>query len=360
MRRIFLLLVLIIGCYQLPERPTSLTEKLPHVLSILPEEAEVPSLQGEFLLTISEPLDESTATPNAVFLLEGEVPSPVLVDAKELVRSLEKNEIVSVPIQIDLTDEGQTISIQAEGELKSETRYTIVLTPRLLSKRRLSLTYFSKRYSTLPSDESDVVLTEGDGPIPQPSTGEGGVVTEDPPVESVSDAVSEGFVVINEIFYDAVGSDTDGVVFVELFGTAGLSLGRHQILFMNGEDGVQKDSITIPEGAVIGPDGFYLIADAKTGNPSATQVAEADLIDEFDPQNGPDAVQLVNPDGILLDVVGYGEGIMQSGENSLAMYELSPTLDVPSGHSIERVSPGQDTDNNAADFVEREVPTPGS
>ncbi|MBI2982251.1 MAG: lamin tail domain-containing protein [Deltaproteobacteria bacterium] len=367
MRRIPLLLALIIGCYQPPERPTSLAESLPHVISVLPEEEEVLFSQSEFHLMISEPLDETTATPNAVFLLEGELPPSVTGDTKALFRSLEKNEVVSLPIQMVLTDSGRTLSIQAEDGLRSETRYTLVLTPRLLSRGRLSVTHFSKRYNTLPAGEPDVAPAAGDPPTiqndqspsettPQPAAE---TSTDDSMGEETPDAVPEGFVVINEIFYDAVGSDLNGLVFIELFGTPGLPVGGYQIYFVNGEDGKSTDSITLPEAARIGDDGFYLIADSKTGSPDETQVVQADLIDEFDPQNGPDAVQLVSPDGILLDAVGYGEGMIQSGENGLAMYESSPTLDVPSGHSLERSSPGQETDNNAADFVEREVPTPG-
>jgi hypothetical protein len=169
-----------------------------------------------------------------------------------------------------------------------------------------------------------------------------------------------GAVVLNEIFYDSADSDTDGNLFVELYGTPELSLAGCKINFVNGADGSMTDSVALPAGAKTGADGFYVIADAKTGSSLSTNVPGFDLIDNFDPQNGPDAVQLLDAKGGLVDAVGYGDEIQPVAENGLASFEGAPAVDVAVGHSLERKAPGLDTENNAGDFVDREAPTPGS
>jgi hypothetical protein len=169
-----------------------------------------------------------------------------------------------------------------------------------------------------------------------------------------------GTVVLNEIFYDAVGSDTDGLLFVELYGTPGLLIAGCRISFVDGGDGSIDDSIVLPEGARIPEDGFYVVADARTGSPDLSQVPDADLIDNFDPQNGPDGIQLTDAEGFLLDAVGYGDGVVADAENGLAAFEAEVAADAVNGHSLERKEPGADTGNNFDDFEERESPTPGS
>jgi hypothetical protein len=202
---------------------------------------------------------------------------------------------------------------------------------------------------------------EGNHEEPEEEAQGGGSSSSVPEEEVSGEEVPEieGTVVINEIYYDAVGSDTDGLLFVELYGTPGLPIGNYKVNFVDGGDGSIDDSTTLPEGAIVPSDGFYLIADAKTGSPTESNVSGADLIDNFDPQNGPDAVQLLDSDGNLVDAVGYGEGIVSSAENGLACFEGVAAPDVVNGHSLERKEPGVDSDNNLNDFAEREIPTPG-
>ena len=169
-----------------------------------------------------------------------------------------------------------------------------------------------------------------------------------------------GTIVLNEIFYDSAESDTDGNLFVELFGTPDLPLNGFKIAFVNGSDGGVYDSVTIPMGAKVREDGFFVVADSEIGSSTASHIFEADLIDNFDPQNGPDAVQLLDTKGQLLDVVGYGESLAPLAKNGLASFEEAPTLDVAAGHSLERKAVGLDTDDNAADFMDQDIPSPGS
>jgi hypothetical protein len=66
-------------------------------------------------------------------------------------------------------------------------------------------------------------------------------VSPEPPAADV-----RGAVVLNEIFYDSAESDTDGHLFVELHGEAGLNIGGCKIAFVNGADGGVYDTIAIP------------------------------------------------------------------------------------------------------------------
>ncbi|MBI2342253.1 MAG: hypothetical protein HYU98_05930, partial [Deltaproteobacteria bacterium] len=126
------------------------------------------------------------------------------------------------------------------------------------------------------------------------------------------------------------------------------------------DDGKITDSITLPSGASVQGDGFYVIADAASQNANQTNVAEADFITNFDPQNGPDAVQLLDSKGGLVDAVCYGEVKVKIAENGLAMCENSPALDAPAGKSISRLENTDDTDDNSADFIINSEPSPKS
>ena len=164
---------------------------------------------------------------------------------------------------------------------------------------------------------------------------------------------------INEVLYDASASDTDGNEFIELYGSPGTDIDNYQVVLVNGGDGGILKVITLPENTKIPDDGIFVIADARTNQPSATNIPVADLIENFDPQNGPDSVQLLDHQGHLLDGVAYGAGNISQAQNGLLMGEGSPAPDAPAGHSISRIG-GKDTDDNGKDFADLAVPTPGT
>ncbi len=166
------------------------------------------------------------------------------------------------------------------------------------------------------------------------------------------------FLVINEILYDAAGSDTDGNEFIELYGNSEMDISGYQILIVNGSDGQIIDTINIPQAAKTGADGLYLIADLRTNSSSASNILGADFLDNFDPQNGPDAIQILSARGELKDSLAYGEGVLAEASNGLILGEGSFAPDVASGHSLSRTG-GADTNNNAADFSDLETPSPG-
>ncbi len=155
--------------------------------------------------------------------------------------------------------------------------------------------------------------------------------------------------VISELFYDAAGSD-DGSVFVELYGEPGTPLEGFVLEGVNGANGavgpVLELSGSIPE------DGVWVVADL-TGD-GLSFVAEADLLLNFDFQNGPDSVVLRWGEEVV-DAVGYGE----FGLGEVFAGEGMPAPDAPAGSSLARLFADVDTDDNELDFEVLDTPTPG-
>ncbi len=166
--------------------------------------------------------------------------------------------------------------------------------------------------------------------------------------------------VINEVYYDAAKGDTDGELFVELAGTPDSSLAAYQIRFVNGDDGNVTETIDFSEQAWTGENGLFVVADGRTGALDTTQVALYDWIDNFDPQNGPDGVQLINRSGELLDTLVYGAGAVKLSSDGLPLGEGDFAEDVSGGWSLSRDEASTDTDNNAVDFLMNAQPSPGS
>ncbi len=166
---------------------------------------------------------------------------------------------------------------------------------------------------------------------------------------STAPAAACAFPVISEVLYDAVGSD-NGVVFVELYGPAGTALDGLVLEGVNGSDG--RPGPTLPLTGTLPGDGLFVVAD--DAGDGTTAVPEADLILNFDLQNGPDSLVL-RSDSSVLDALGYGD--FAAGE--VFAGEGSPAPDAPAGASLARRFADVDTDDNARDFVVLAEPTPG-
>lgn len=157
----------------------------------------------------------------------------------------------------------------------------------------------------------------------------------------------EAFVlVINEVFYDAVGTDT-GTGFVEIYSVPGEDLAGYRILGVNGSGATVYETITLPAGTLVPADG-YLVVGASAG------VANVDVVDAHDFQNGPDSVQLLDPAGVVVDAVAYGV----FGAADTPAGEGAPCDDPEAGYSIGRGFGRPDTNDNATDFLVYR-PTPG-
>jgi hypothetical protein len=163
-------------------------------------------------------------------------------------------------------------------------------------------------------------------------------------------AASHALPVISELFYDAAGSD-DGFSFFELYGEPGSSLAGLSFEGVNGSNGAVGPSLAL--AGVIPADGIFLVADVTSGGTSF--VAGADLLLDFDFQNGPDSVVL-RAGSVVLDALGYG--VFAPGE--VFAGEGAPAADPAAGASLARRFADVDSDDNAADFVALDTPTPGS
>jgi len=154
---------------------------------------------------------------------------------------------------------------------------------------------------------------------------------------------------ISEVYYDAVGTD-DGLSFIELYGAPGTDLGGYLLEGINGSNGDVVPSLVL--AGTIPSDGFFVVADGLSDG--STLVSQADLILNFDLQNGPDSVQLLSPTGAIVDAVGYG--VFAVGE--IFAGEGTPTVDPAAGTAIARMFADIDTDQNAYDFGAA-APSPG-
>jgi len=158
------------------------------------------------------------------------------------------------------------------------------------------------------------------------------------------------FPLISEVFYDAIGSD-NGHSFIELYGAPGTSLEGLVLEGVNGSGGGIGPVITL--AGVIPEDGLFVVADRDTDG--VTFVPEADFVQNFDFQNGPDSVVLRSDAGVI-DAIGYGD----FGPGDFFAGEGAPAPDAPDGTSLARVFANIDTDDNAADFQILDFPSPGS
>lgn len=160
---------------------------------------------------------------------------------------------------------------------------------------------------------------------------------------------SQAATILSEVFYDAVGSD-DGQVFVEISGAPGTSLEGLVIEGINGANGAAGPTIVL--SGTIGSSGLFVVADQMSDG--TTFVPLADMLANFDLQNGPDSVVLRRGD-IILDALGYG--VFASGEIFAGEGEAAP--DPEPGSSLARIFADQDSDDNLTDFRVLTVPTPG-
>jgi hypothetical protein len=155
--------------------------------------------------------------------------------------------------------------------------------------------------------------------------------------------------ILSEVFYDATGSD-DGQSFVELAGVPGTSLDGFVIEGVNGANGQVTVSVVLT--GVVPPDGLFVVADALADGTSA--VVGADLLANFDFQNGPDSIVLRNAEGIV-DAVGYGV----FGPSEFFAGEGAAAPDAPAGSSLARPFADVDSDDNQSDWIVLDRPTPG-
>jgi len=157
-------------------------------------------------------------------------------------------------------------------------------------------------------------------------------------------------VVINEVYYDSPGADER--TFTELKGPAGASLDSVYLIGINGKNGDTYATISL-SGYSIPADSYFVVG-------QDTGVQNVDLVNsKANWQNGSDNVLLMHVSGSdtsVLDAVGYGDF---TGSDTFFVGEGASAPDVDAGYSIARYPDGKDTNDNSADFIEFEIPSPG-
>jgi hypothetical protein len=154
--------------------------------------------------------------------------------------------------------------------------------------------------------------------------------------------------VIHEVFYDAAGADAPHV-FTELVDTPGAALDGYRLVGIDGATGLVYRQIALT-GALVPPDGILVIAPAQA---LGEILSVRDFIADVDWQNGPDAIQIWDAAGFVIDALQYGAaGALSLGEGLFAP-------DPDSGLALTRDLLGTDTGDNRADF-QVATPTPGT
>lgn len=156
---------------------------------------------------------------------------------------------------------------------------------------------------------------------------------------------------ISEAYYDAVGSD-DGKLFVEIFAAPGTDLSGFRLEGVNGANGAIGPIVLL--SGFVPLDGLFVVADRLPDGTSS--VLGADQLADFDFQNGPDSIQLLDPADQIVDALGYG--VFLPGE--IFAGEGAPAPDALAGESVERIYADWDSDDNASDFRVASAPNPGS
>ena len=158
-----------------------------------------------------------------------------------------------------------------------------------------------------------------------------------------------GLPVIQELLYDDPGADGEAI-FTEIFGPPGMNLDGWKLVGVNGTDGNIYRTVSLT-GAVIPSDGILVIV---TSLAAGNVLANQDFIGNVDWQNGPDAVQLRNSLGNVIDALQYGD----AGANNAGEGAPAPLINSP-GQSLSRDILGTDANDNLDDFIILNVPTPG-
>ena len=187
----------------------------------------------------------------------------------------------------------------------------------------------------------------------------------DPEGEPDAAPALDGHLVLNEVDYDQVGTDTDE--FLEIINptAAAADLSRYAVILVNGNDGLEYGRIPLSGSLPAG--GLAVVASASV------PVASGALVFRFaaasnNLQNGaPDAVALFDMSaGGLVDALSYQGSVAAGTVTDLGAFDFvegtpTPASDDDLGpRSLVRLPDGADTDDAAHDWRVSSAPTPGA
>ncbi|MCC6555117.1 MAG: M4 family metallopeptidase [Polyangiaceae bacterium] len=176
-----------------------------------------------------------------------------------------------------------------------------------------------------------------------------------------------GHLVINEVEYDEVG--TDSAEFVEIYNGTGaaVSLANYSLQFVNGGNNAVYRNVSLSSAGTLAA-GQYLVVGSSTVTPAAGALKINFSSANDNIQNGaPDGVALVNG-STLVDAVSYEGSITAAvlsgpGTKSLVEGTAMPSSRADSNtatKSLGRYPNGTDTDNATSDWALRTTVTPGA
>jgi len=160
----------------------------------------------------------------------------------------------------------------------------------------------------------------------------------------------EPIVRINELMTGSTGAAANEFVELVNAGSASADLSGFKLVYRSATGTTDVTLATIPDGTVLAPGGFYLLAGAGYAG-SATP--DRSFSTGLAATGG--GVGLRDASGTLVDSVGYGTATNTLVETAPA--PAPPTVEAP-GASIARVPDGTDTNDNSADFRLAQPPSP--
>jgi hypothetical protein len=347
------LIVTLAGCGPDLSLLDSLLAHQPRVVEVDPADGIAVSADLTVKIRFSIPIDPVTINERsfAVIPMANEMP-----ELEDIAADVSRGDLSVLTGTYLVSDDRKDVLFQPDSKLEAGFTYGILVTTDVMTTSSVPL---NQNPGEAPAPFWSTFKIRGGASDEVNDAAGGGAGEEDPDGSStVPPPVRPAKLVINEILYDASGDETDGNLFVELAGDAQSDISGYKIVFVNGADGATTETIDIPSGSIIPDDGVFLIADSRTSAPTQTNIPGADMLDNFDPQNGPDCVELLDHHGALLDAVGYGTPLPQNAQNGIACFEGQAGPDAPAGKSVSRTD-AADTNNNAADFIVLDNPTPG-
>ena len=317
----------------------------PAVLSVTPPDGAGAFDGNQIEVGVSKALDPQTISTKSFIVTtvpEGNV------DVSSLLKDVSKEKVKGLDGVFEVAEDKKSVRFKASAPFPSGARLGVLLTPTILSSGHFPLAPFFSSFYVKGS-----AVGNGTGQVAADAAAPAGTT-------ALPEVIRPSYLYLNEIFYDEVGSDTEGTLFIELVGEKDQDISDFQLVMVNGSDGKTTDTIKIPKGLKMNSEGLFVIADAVTGQPGVTKVLRADYVINFDPPNGPDCIQLLNPEGERIDGVGYGSPLVLRGDNKQLCYDFAPALDAPSGKSLVRrqFAIGIQKDNSQ-DWMILDIPTPG-
>jgi predicted extracellular nuclease len=167
-----------------------------------------------------------------------------------------------------------------------------------------------------------------------------------------------GTLVINEIDYDQVGTDTAEYVEIKNVSASAIDLSLYEVILVNGTGSVvyAPSPIALPS-VMLAPGDYFVLC----GNPATTINCDLDMTGASDiVQNGaPDAVGIrLAADGAIVDVVSY-EGNVTGFFETAGVPGTQADSNATAFIGLSRFADGADTDNNSADLSLRCI-SPGT